>query len=127
MNRVTTHQPHILVVDDEFAIRITLDALLRRCGYRVTLATSGEHALAAIAAHMFDLVLTDLILGGISGIEVAKHVRATQPDAVILLMTGSDQLFEVESSGYPYVHKTAPPQAVLAQIAALLPAQESVR
>jgi DNA-binding response OmpR family regulator len=124
---MSTHQAHILVVDDEAAIRITLEALLRRCGYRVTLAVSGEQALEAIAAQPFDLVLTDLILGGISGIEVAKYVRASQPDTPILLMTGSDRLFEVEVSGYQYVHKTAPPQAVLAQIATLLRAQEPAR
>jgi DNA-binding response OmpR family regulator len=114
------HQSHILVVDDEAAIRLTLDALLRRCGHRVTLAASGEQALAYLSPHRVDLVLLDLFLSGISGLEVAKFVRVLQPSTAILMLTGSDVLAEVEQSGYDYMEKTSAPQIVLDRIATLL-------
>lgn len=120
------YQSHILVVDDEAAIQITLGALLRRRGYRVTLAASGEQALAQIAAHRVDLVLLDLILSGISGLDVARFVSALHPDTAILMLTGSDTLAEVAHSGYDYMEKTADPQAVLDRVAALLAADAPV-
>jgi DNA-binding response OmpR family regulator len=114
------YQSQILVVDDEAAIRLTLDALLRRCGHKVILAASGEQALDYLSAHPVDLVLLDLFLSGISGLDVAKFVRVLQPNTPILMLTGSDTLAEVEQSGYDYLEKTSAPQAVLDRIATLL-------
>ena len=62
----------ILVVEDERAIQIALSGLLRREGYEVEVASSGEQALARLSDAVFDLVLTDLALGrGPSGMEGA--------------------------------------------------------
>jgi DNA-binding response OmpR family regulator len=66
----------VLVVDDELSNRELLAAILRRDGYQVTLADSGEHALAAIAADPPDLVLLDLVMPGIGGLEVCRCLRA---------------------------------------------------
>ena len=90
---------HILVVDDEAAIRLTLDALLRRCGYRVTIASSGEQALEYIASHSIDLVLLDLILPGMSGLEAAERVRTLRPEVSIMILTGSDLPIDVGGEG----------------------------
>jgi CheY-like chemotaxis protein len=119
-------QSHILVVDDEAMIRLTLDALLSRRGYRVALAANGEQALAYVAANPVDLVLLDLIMAGMSGLEVAERVHALQPDTAILMLTGSDMLADVEQSGYSFIHKTALPEAVLTQIANVLAAHAQV-
>lgn len=114
------YQSHILVVDDKATIRLTLDTLLRRRGYHVALAASGEQALAYLAAHRVDLVLLDLVLSGMSGLDVAKFARASQPGTAILILTGSGALAEVEQSSYDYMEKTANPHEVLDRIATLL-------
>lgn len=119
----TMAQAHILVVDDEAPIRLTLNALLHRCGYHVTLAASGEQALALIASQLFDLVLLDLILAGMSGLDVARFARALRPTTKILMLTGSDQLAEVGLSGYDYLEKTSSPRAVLDRITMLVTAE----
>jgi CheY-like chemotaxis protein len=110
----------ILLVDDEAPIRITLATLLRRCGYTITTAESGEQALAHLEQHAYDLVLLDLIMPGINGIAVAEHVRALPGSTAIIILTGSDALGEIEFGNYAYILKTASPQEVLARIAAVL-------
>lgn len=112
----------ILVVDDEDSIRVTLSALLQRQGYRVSLAANGEQALTYLAHHPTDLVLLDLIMPGMSGLDVATCVRALRPATLILLFTGSEQLVELAHSKFASIEKTAAPQEVLDLIAALLAA-----
>ncbi|HEX6606387.1 MAG TPA: response regulator, partial [Chloroflexia bacterium] len=77
----------ILVVDDEAPIRTTLTALLERRGYEVTAAATGEDALALIHQRPFDLLLLDLQLPGINGMDVATRARDRQPDAQIIILT----------------------------------------
>jgi CheY-like chemotaxis protein len=66
----------ILVVEDERAIQLALSGLLGRAGYEVSLAASGEEAIAKLGEGAFDLVLTDLALGrGASGMDVLRHAK----------------------------------------------------
>jgi DNA-binding response OmpR family regulator len=115
----------ILVVDDEPSIRITLEALLRRSGYMVTLAATGEAALAEIERRRFDLLLLDLILPGINGHEVARYACVWQPAVAILILTGSDTLEPLDPGKYTYILKTASPQDVLARVAAVIAKQQA--
>ena len=71
----TAPATRILVVDDEPQIRSALDVNLRARGYAVDLAVSGEDALHRAAAHHPDLVLLDLGLPGIDGLEVVRGLR----------------------------------------------------
>lgn len=66
----------ILVVDDELSNRELLATILRRDGCQVTLADSGEQALAAIATDPPDLILLDLVMPGIGGLDVCRRLRA---------------------------------------------------
>jgi DNA-binding response OmpR family regulator len=116
---------HILVVDDEASIRLTLEAMIRRAGYAVTLASTGAEALAQIERRAFDLILLDLILPGMSGHEIAQQARALQPAAAILILTGSDILVATDLSEYEYMRKTTSPQQVLSRIAAMVPAMRT--
>jgi CheY-like chemotaxis protein len=121
---MTERQPaQILAVDDEAAIRLTLDALLKRCGYLVVLAANGEEALAQIQRHAVDVVLLDLLMPGMDGLEVARQMRSLQPAAAIFMLTGSSAWADAAQEGYEYMLKTTSPQAVLARIAAVLAKQ----
>ena len=114
----------ILVVDDEAAIRLTMEMLLRRQGYRVRTAASGEEALALIAQQPFDLFLLDLKMQGLGGLEVAERAQKLQPAAAILILTGSSAIEgAVDEPGvgqFSYVIKTSSPEAVLKRVAAAL-------
>lgn len=87
-NETGTESAHILVVDDEGAIRYSVSKTLQRVGYRVSEAASGEEALEAMAAHEFDVILTDIRMPGIDGVELLRRVKDMAPDASVILMTG---------------------------------------
>jgi DNA-binding NtrC family response regulator len=85
----------VLIVEDEAAIRLALSGLLRREGYEVEQAESGDAALAKIGAEPFDLVLTDLALGaGPSGMDVLSAAKAAQPETPVVMITahGSEKI-----------------------------------
>ena len=85
----------ILIVEDERAIQLALSGLLRREGYEVEVASSGEEALGKLAATPCDLVLTDLALGrGASGMDVLKGARKLRPETVVVMITahGSEKI-----------------------------------
>jgi DNA-binding NtrC family response regulator len=85
----------ILIVEDERAIQLALSGLLRREGYEVELASSGEEALSQLVASTFDLVLTDLALGrGASGMDVLKGAKRLRPETVVVMITahGSEKI-----------------------------------
>ena len=79
---------NILVVDDEGANRYSVSKTLQRVGYIVTEAASGEEALEEIQQQEFDVVLTDIRMQGIDGIELLRRIREQSPDAIVILMTG---------------------------------------
>jgi DNA-binding response OmpR family regulator len=111
----------ILVVDDEETIRLTLARLLQRRGYTVTVAASGTEARALIEQQAFDLLLLDLVMPGLSGLDVAALARTIQPTAAILILTGSSEIegapSDLQLDDFPYMLKTASPQDVLARVA----------
>src|SRR5262245_45732949 len=81
---------HILLVDDEGTLRTSLAYALRKEGYEVTTAADGIAALAAAATQAFDLVLLDLMLPGVDGLEVCRRLRA-QSSVPIVMLTAKDQ------------------------------------
>ncbi|RMF80618.1 MAG: DNA-binding response regulator [Chloroflexi bacterium] len=80
--------PHILVVDDEGAIRYSVGKTLQRAGYNVSEAASGEEALELMQKQNFDVVLTDIRMPGISGVDLLRQIKDASPDAIVILMTG---------------------------------------
>ncbi|HEY2775024.1 MAG TPA: sigma-54 dependent transcriptional regulator [Candidatus Binatia bacterium] len=84
----------ILVVDDERAMQIALRGLLTKEGYSVETAGSGEEAVRRIEGGDFHLVITDLALGGISGLQVLEAARFVDPDVAVLMITayGSEKI-----------------------------------
>lgn len=80
-------QVHIIIVDDEPAIRFSLHATLERDGYQVTAVESGEEALRRAQETYFDLALIDLRLKGMDGIQLLKTLRRHFPDLAIIVLT----------------------------------------
>ncbi len=79
--------PRLLLVDDETAHLQTLERLFVKEGYFVATAESGQQALDLLRAHSFHLVITDLMMPGIDGMDLLKFVRTLQPEAEVILMT----------------------------------------
>jgi DNA-binding response OmpR family regulator len=82
----------ILVVDDELSIRLFLEETLTNDGHQVVAVESGERALELIDHQTFDLALLDLMLGGISGMEVLSALRQQSPDTVVIILTAHGSL-----------------------------------
>jgi len=79
--------PHILVVDDELSMRELLEVLLVKEGYKVTCAKNGQDAVSMIKKTVFDLLLCDIRLGDISGIDVLKAIREENQDTVVIMIS----------------------------------------
>jgi len=84
-----TIQTSILLIDDEPGNREALCLLLRRAGHRVTSAATGEEALRLLSRENFDVIITDLFLPGISGIDILKRVREEGKSTNVILITGN--------------------------------------
>ena len=78
---------HILVVEDRESLRRMLERALQQEGYEVTVCADGEQATSKLAAGSFDLVLTDLKLPGMSGIEVLRNSREAHPRLPVVVLT----------------------------------------
>ena len=77
----------ILIIDDEETLRESLGRLLTREGYDVTTTGTGEDALELTVSAIYDLIISDIFLPGIDGLEVLRKVRERQPDQLIVLMS----------------------------------------
>lgn len=99
----------ILVVDDEQSLREVLSIMLKRAGYSVTSATDGEEAIDFVHKEIFDLVITDLRMPKINGMEVLKAVKSASPETVVLIITAfatADSAVEAMKQGaYDYLTK----------------------
>jgi len=78
----------ILIVDDEKSIRRTLGEFLRDAGYEVVEAEDADAALEKLRAAAFDVVVTDIILPRVSGVELLRLIQGTAPDVQVVMMTG---------------------------------------
>jgi signal transduction histidine kinase len=103
------NKPKILVVDDEPAILTTVTAILTQEGYDVDSAPDGETAVRAVGDRHYDLVLTDLKLPGVDGLDVLAEVQKHSPDTVTVMMTGygsvDSALEAVQLGAYEYLLK----------------------
>jgi DNA-binding response OmpR family regulator len=114
---------HILLVDDEEALRVSLGFTLQRAGYEVTAASDGAAALRAARLRPPDLILLDLMLPQIDGLDVCRRIREWS-DVPILMLTArtdvEDRVFGLETGADDYVTKPFSSRELLARIEALL-------
>jgi len=82
--------PNILICDDERSICEMLDITLRREGYKVETVNSGEAGLKKLDSALFDVVITDIRMPNVNGIEVLRHAHKVSPDSAVILITAVD-------------------------------------
>ena len=85
----------ILIVDDEHTLRESCSSLLESEGYQVTVCGRGEDALEMVQRRRFDIMLLDLYMSGVSGMDLLQHALEANPQTLVVLMTGNPS---VESS-----------------------------
>lgn len=110
---------HILVIDDEPQVLEVLKLYLTRDGFRVSTANDGTAALFAFEAHAPDLVMLDLMLPKIDGLEVFKHLRAKRAVPIIMLTARGDEVDRVlglELGADDYIVKPFSPREVVARV-----------
>lgn len=118
---------HILVIDDDELVRSGLVADLSREGFQVSAAAGGEQGLAMLALNPADLVLCDLVLGDMDGIEVLRRIKAQWPDTAVVMITGHatirNALDALRSGASDYIAKPADPEEVTHRLRTVLNAE----
>jgi len=121
---MTEHTPHILVVDDELSMREVLEYMLNKEGYQVSCAENGVKAIGLLEKQRFDLLLCDIRLGDISGLDVLRASKKANPDTVVILISAyasTETAVEAMNEGaYDYVPKPFDKDELLQTIAKAL-------
>ncbi|MGD9373769.1 MAG: response regulator, partial [Desulfobacterales bacterium] len=101
--------PHLLVVDDELSMRELLEYMLTKEGYAVTCAETGRDAIGLLERNKYDLLLCDIRLGDISGLDVLRASKDSSQDTVVILISAyatTETAVEAMNEGaYDYVPK----------------------
>jgi DNA-binding NtrC family response regulator len=99
----------LLIVEDEETLRESLQRVFQRSGYLVDTTSSAESALEKLELEVYDLVITDIILPGIDGIELLKKARLKQPKVIVLIITAyasvETAVEALRAGAYDYVMK----------------------
>ncbi len=88
----------VLIVDDQFGIRILLNEVLHKEGYQTFQAANGVQALEILNTKSPDLVLLDMKIPGMDGIEILKRMKAVEPDIRVIIMTAYGELDMIQEA-----------------------------
>ena len=101
--------PTLLVADDDPGLRESLQRTLTRAGYQVVLAPDGRAALERVQAGGLDLILSDLKMPGLTGIELLRAAKALAPDVDVILLTAFGTIEEavnaMKDGAYDFITK----------------------
>ncbi len=114
---------HVLLCDDDPELRRLLAGFLRDNGYRVTPIGDGREVARHVADSAFDLLILDLMLPGLNGLEICRQLRATSPIPILMLTakgSETDHIVGLEMGADDYVAKPFSPPELLARIRALI-------
>ncbi|MFE0701266.1 response regulator [Streptomyces sp. NPDC058872] len=121
--------PRLLLIEDDPSVREGVELGLRRRGHEVRTAPTGEAGLAALGAFRPDLLLLDLMLPGMNGVQVCRQVRETSQLPIIMLTARGDDFDVVvglEAGADDYIVKPARTEVIEARIRAVLRRIEDV-
>lgn len=114
---------HILLVDDESRIQDVVEYALAKEGYQVTCLSTGQAALARLEHELFDLIVLDVMLPDIDGLEICRTIRKTSKVAILFLSARSDEVDKIvglELGGDDYLVKPFSPRELVARVRAIL-------
>ncbi len=124
-------RPKILVVDDEEVTRLSLAEILSLEGYRVASARNGEEALQKLEEETFDLVLADLVMKEVDGLQVMEAAKRLSPDTVVIMLTAYGSLESaiqaMRRGAYDYLIKPCGAQEIVASVESGLARQRQER
>ena len=119
---------HILIIDDEASIRKTLARILQQAGFEVTTAEGAEQGLDYLRTTQFDLILTDLRMPGMHGMEALKVIHTEHPTLPVILFTAQpDVNSAVEALRHgatDYLLKPIKPEAIIERARNILEKQQ---
>ena len=122
--------PNILVVDDEASIRESLKDWLMEDGYSVALAIDGEDAILRVEASQYDVILLDLKMPGIDGLETMRRIKEISPDSEVLMMTAyaavDTAVLAMKEGAFDYLVKPFDPDEIELQIKKILAHKEVI-
>jgi two-component system KDP operon response regulator KdpE len=125
------NQPKILVVDDEEVTRLSLAEILSLEGYQVASAKSGEEALQKLEKETFDLVLADLVMKEVDGLQVMEAAKRLSPETVVIMLTAYGTLESaiqaMRQGAYDYLIKPCGAQEIVASVESGLAKQRQER
>jgi DNA-binding NtrC family response regulator len=117
---IVTGLPKILLVDDEERFRINLAKMLAAEGFEVTTRDSGQGALDELASRPYDVILLDMRMPDMNGLETLAAIKEKRPDAEVIILTGHasvDAAAEIIRLGaYEFLLKPCPIEEVVAKI-----------
>jgi DNA-binding NtrC family response regulator len=121
----------ILIVDDELIVRESLGGWLARDGHKVDKAASGEEALDKCRDTRYDILLLDIKMEGLSGLEVLKRVKESDPDVTVVMITafGSipSAIEAMKNGAYEYLLKPFDPDELMVLIEKIMKRQAEIR
>jgi DNA-binding response OmpR family regulator len=124
---------HVLVVDDDADLRAWFKSKLKKGGYRVTLADSGDAALALLMHATFDAMLIDVLMPGRAGHDTVRAWRTLQPDYALPVLfisskaSKSDIAAGLEAGGDDYLTKPLSAEVLLAKLQAVIRARRQLQ
>jgi DNA-binding NtrC family response regulator len=115
---IAVHKPRVAVVDDERIIADTLAKILTIHGYEVKAHYSGESAVAGFGEFRPEIILSDVCMQGMNGIEAAIQIRKLHPECRIILFTASHSHHSIQARinvlGFEFLHRPLNPRKILA-------------
>jgi two-component system response regulator HydG len=121
----------VLVIDDDGAHAEAASESLSRSGYECTVATSGTEGVRRLEKDDYDVVLTDLVMRDLSGIEIVRKVKSSRPETEVIVMTGypsyETALEAMDEGAYDYLNKPIDLNILRAKIRKAIEKQKLVR
>jgi CheY-like chemotaxis protein/anti-sigma regulatory factor (Ser/Thr protein kinase) len=126
MSTAKLAKKQVLVVDDDRALRHALSAMLDKAGFSITEAADGLSALTEIQDRPFDLVILDLGLPGIGGLDILSEIQTLKSPPKVIIVTADDTpatvLQAIRDHAYQYVVKPTPPKTIIEMVERLFAA-----
>jgi two-component system, OmpR family, response regulator len=116
-------EPHILIVDDDAQVRQLIARFLRENAYRASTARDGREMREVLTSAAVDLVVLDLMLPGVSGLDLCRDLRATSSVPIIMVTAkgeNTDRIVGLELGADDYIAKPFNPRELLARVRAVL-------